>query len=55
MQEREEEQGQAEPVGYDEKFCLFPLSAVKGSLWMLFGEWAGEGENGNRPAGRWME
>lgn len=35
MQEREEEQGQAEPVGYDGEFCLFSLSALKGSLWML--------------------
>lgn len=35
MQEREEEQGQAEPVGYNEEFCLFSLSALKGSLWML--------------------
>lgn len=30
------EQGQAEPMGYDEEFCLFSLSAVKGALWLLF-------------------
>lgn len=45
MGEREEEQSETEPVDYDEDFCFFlgffPKCFVKGSLWMLFGEWAG--------------
>lgn len=57
MQEREEAQSQAEPVGQNGEFWLYSKCSVKGSLslWLLFGECTGRGKNGNRPAERWTE
>lgn len=58
MQEGEEGQGQAEPMGHAKKFWFVSTYSIERSLWLPFGQWPGrrrEWKCTRRKEGGWDE